>query len=100
VESAYGHLIVAQARLAAGPSGQADRALGAAGRRLAAAGRTSAAARAWRALGDLYVQVGLAMDAIEAYRRALTMVGVPPLADPAEAGPSKAEGPTETTLRN
>jgi hypothetical protein len=40
------------------------------------------------------------MDAIEAYRRALTMVGVPPLADPAEAGPSKAEGPTETTLRN
>ena len=86
VESAYGHLIVAQARLASGPSGQADRALGAAGRRLAAAGRTSAAARAWRALGDLYVQVGLAMDAIEAYRRALAMVGIPPLAGPAEAG--------------
>ncbi len=88
VESVYGHLIVAQARLTSGPSDQAGRALEEASRRLAAAGQSSAAARAWRALGDLYVQVGLALDAIEAYSCALAMVGIPPLAGTPRARPS------------
>jgi transcriptional regulator with XRE-family HTH domain/predicted negative regulator of RcsB-dependent stress response len=80
VESAYGHLIVAQARLAAGLSDQAGQALEAARGRLSAAGPSSPAVRAWRELGDLYAQVGNAGRAIEAYGRALAMAGIPPLA--------------------
>ena len=80
VESAHGYLTVAQARLIAGQHDQAGQALEAARRRLSAARPSSAAARAWRELGDLYAQVGNAQDAIEAYDRALAMVGIPPLA--------------------
>jgi tetratricopeptide (TPR) repeat protein len=92
VEGAYGYLIIAQARLALGSADQANQTLEAARRRLSAAGPSSAAARAWRELGDLYAQVGLAMDAIEAYNRALAMVGIPPLAGTPHARPSGQGG--------
>lgn len=85
VESAYGHMIVARARLTEGLAGHAGQALEAARGRLSAADPSSAAARAWRELGDLYAQAGFAPDAIEAYSRVLAMVGIPPLAGTAPA---------------
>jgi transcriptional regulator with XRE-family HTH domain len=79
VESAYGHLLIAQARWIAGLGDQTGQALEAGRQRLAEAGPSSAAARAWRELGDLCAQADLVLDAIEAYDHALSMAGIPPL---------------------
>lgn len=79
VESAHGHLTVAQALLTEGLADQADDALEAARTRLVAADSSIAAARAWRELGDLFAHAGSAQRAIEAYDRALAMVGIPHL---------------------
>jgi hypothetical protein len=55
---------------------------------------SAAAARAWRELGDLDVQAGSVLRAVEAYDRALAIIGIPRLPGQDVGVPSEQAGAT------
>lgn len=76
VELAHAGLVEGQALLAVGRSAEALTAYEAAGQLLATLGVPRQGAAAWRELGDVYSELGMLKEATEAYKRALSDVGI------------------------